>query len=118
MSWVARSTLGLEERVIGALALFLRQGNRLSFVTSSPGVKRCEEDCGYRAGCGSDRGVREKHACDASDGIRVSVDECDVGDGYVGSGSEERECGGGEGIIGPNGFEHESDLDGKCDCLK
>ena len=90
----------------------------MSFVTSNLGVKRCQEDSSHRAGCGSDRGIREEHACDASDGIRVSVDECDVGDRDVGSGSEERECGGSEGIIGPDGFEHEADLDRKCDCLK
>ena len=31
----------------------------------------------------------------------MPVDERDVGDGDVGSGSEERECGGSEGISGP-----------------
>ena len=77
-------------RDTGGLAFFQRQDHRI-FSGRSRGVELGEEDRRWDAGEDTDASICEEHAPDACCGIRVAVDEREIGHGDVGGGSKERE---------------------------
>src|SRR4051812_18230310 len=100
------------------LAFLLCQRNRKALLASGARVELCEEDERYRAGKNADSSIREKQRGNAAHRICLAVNEGDVGDGDVGSGSEESKCGGSQRVVRANGLENDSYLDRESDRLK
>lgn len=50
--------------------------------------------------------------------VGAAIGDHHIGDGYIGGGSKKAEGCGRERIVGPNGFEYDSDLDGERDSLE
>jgi len=86
--------------------------------TSTRGVELGEEDGRHDAGENADCSVYQERTRDASDGIRVAVDENEVRHGDVGGSGEEGEGSGSKRVVGADGIEHDTNLDGERESLK